>query len=262
MKNLNYLLTCIIGSFVLIACSEKEKSESYKACFEFASDTMKAGDAISFTNCSENSSDYSWDFGDGTKSRLMEPDHIYSHAGSYQIVLFAGKDKNADEIVNAMDDADSVRKTIIIVPNKKSMDLTIKDGSSWTIENPGLAMVSGATVKLYENKNTVDTGNPIAIVTSDAEGKAIFYDLSEATYYLTVSKNDLSNLKDGYLIAGVFQTQAEVDSWANQSGSQVGGLKFSDINFDFLISELDKTNSAEINYDGLETIVRDITIGK
>ncbi|MFT5024837.1 MAG: PKD repeat protein [Glaciecola sp.] len=48
------------------------------------------GSPISFTNTSLNADEYDWDMGDGTFLYNIEnPSHIYSAAGTYQVVLYA-----------------------------------------------------------------------------------------------------------------------------------------------------------------------------
>jgi PGF-pre-PGF domain-containing protein len=41
--------------------------------------------SVQFTDLSENATEWSWDFGDGTNSTEMNPSHIYSVAGNYSV---------------------------------------------------------------------------------------------------------------------------------------------------------------------------------
>ncbi|MBL7914833.1 MAG: PKD domain-containing protein [Bacteroidia bacterium] len=45
--------------------------------------------AVTFTNSSLNATTYTWDFGDGTSSTAANPNHTYTAAGSYQVMLIA-----------------------------------------------------------------------------------------------------------------------------------------------------------------------------
>ncbi|WP_298269791.1 choice-of-anchor D domain-containing protein [Geobacter sp.] len=55
-----------------------------------ASPTQGSGPFIvNFTDLSQNATSWSWDFGDGTKSTLQNPSHVYSTPGSYTVTLTA-----------------------------------------------------------------------------------------------------------------------------------------------------------------------------
>ena len=50
-------------------------------------DTLQPGQTLNFTNTSQNITNYLWSFGDGNSSTLGTPTHVYSVAGTYQIIL-------------------------------------------------------------------------------------------------------------------------------------------------------------------------------
>ena len=64
-----------------------------------------------FTDLSVNVSSWEWDFGDGTKSNLQNPDHSYAVNGSYTISLIAsaldGTNASAEQIVEVKDSGPS-----------------------------------------------------------------------------------------------------------------------------------------------------------
>lgn len=47
------------------------------------------GDTVHFRNNSTNATSYSWNFGDNTTSTLKTPTHVYTAAGTYNVVLIA-----------------------------------------------------------------------------------------------------------------------------------------------------------------------------
>ena len=60
-----------------------------KADFSFSADTFCLTDTntIKFTNLSVGGNIYNWDFGDGTTSKLKDPEHRFSSTGTYQVKL-------------------------------------------------------------------------------------------------------------------------------------------------------------------------------
>lgn len=264
MKKVSLLIVCFVGLLIpFFSCDDSSNSEDpiTEAIFEIDPESGKVGDEIAFINNSENASDYTWSFGDDSTSRLENPTHVFMQAGRYKVILFAGIDKNADMIVNKMDDADSTSRIVIIDHNITSIDLTVKDGTSWTPENSGLTVVQGATVKLFSDQSSFNAGTPDYSMSTGVDGKVVFYDLPAGTYYMTVTKNNLSNIADGYLITGVFQNQAELDAYAVQTGAVVGGLMYADINEDGIISTGDQISYDQLVINGTETLIRNIVIG-
>ncbi|TRX59986.1 PKD domain-containing protein [Fulvivirga sp. M361] len=266
MATKQYCLIVILFSLFIISCTEDDTEDSDnlqpEACFELANSEFKVDDELTFTNCSQNASKFVWDFGDGNSSTQRDPSHIFSQQGDYEVILLAGEDKNNDGVLNQLDNPDSISKIIKIDPNRTSIDLTIKDANSWTIENPELLLVVGADAKLYTSQSSIDSKTPDFVAKSDENGKAVFYDLENGNYYLSVEMGDSKSSKDGFLIYGVFQTQEDIDNSAPQDGAVIGGIKYTDVNGDGLISDDDKAQFRFITIPNDEPYVRNIIIGK
>ena len=258
---------CVIGSLFFlfaISCSEDEANDpgddqQAEACFEVADDGIKVGDELKFVNCSQNASRFVWDFGDGTSSTQKDPSHTYSQQGEYEIQLLAGEDENND---GTLDNPDSVLKTVTIAPNRISIEITIKDATTWTLENPGLSIVVGADAKLYAGQSSIDADTPDIIVKSDENGKATFYDLENGDYYLSVEMGDLKSSKAGFLIAGVFQSQEDIDNSPFQEDAAIGEIKYLDANGDGIISDDDMAQFRFITIPSDEPFTREVVIGK
>lgn len=93
MKKYYYLLLIIL----LVTCKKDESNnQRLKACFSIVNTPISIGDTVSFCNCSENSVNYHWDFGDGQISTNKEPTHIYKKIGVYEIQLIASIDNLID----------------------------------------------------------------------------------------------------------------------------------------------------------------------
>ena len=59
------------------------------ACFNNSSSRVAPGESVSFSNCSFNAANFSWDFGDGTTSTEKAPTHAWDSAGFYKVTLTA-----------------------------------------------------------------------------------------------------------------------------------------------------------------------------
>lgn len=110
-----YFFPVAIGIFV-VSCSDDDAVANLpKACFDWAPTTATVGEPVQFSNCSENSVDYRWDFGDENTSTQAEPNHTFAQAGDYKVKLLSGEDVNADYVLDHLDEPDSVVLTVTIV---------------------------------------------------------------------------------------------------------------------------------------------------
>ena len=58
-----------------------------EACFSTSLSSYEVGSLVNFSNCSENSDTYLWNFGDGTTSTEKNPQHIFTNTGNFQVKL-------------------------------------------------------------------------------------------------------------------------------------------------------------------------------
>ena len=144
-----------------------------------------------------------------------------------------------------------------------SAELTVKDATTWTPENPDLDPAANATIKLYASQASLDNNIPEFTLITDADGFVKTYDITPGEYLMLVEKNNLSNVIDGYLIAGVFQNQAEIDNGnPQQAGATVGGVRYTDVNGDGIITIDDKVYHDNIAIAIHQTVSRTIVIGE
>lgn len=259
-KKYHFFLTFL--TLILFSCKEDiETVIPPEACFEFPTTQAKAGDVINLTNCSLNAPLFAWDFGDGETSTQTNPSHTYRQHGDYDIVLLAGEDINLDGILNQDDSPSAITKSISIDPTIKSIELTIKDASSWTEQNPTLLVVSGANANLFISQSSFDSGIPDFVVASGDDGIIKFYDLQDGSYFLTVDKGDLKSSKNGLLINGVYQSQDDIDASAFQENATIGGIKYVDLNGDGLIDTQDDADYRTIVIPDDVTYTKEIVIG-
>lgn len=90
----------------------------------------------------------------------------------------------------------------------------------------------------------------------------MFYDEEVEAVCFIVKKDDESNIINGYIIGGIFQSQEDIDYSAFQDGAEIGGLKYVDMNGDGVITEFDKTPYQSISISPNETFKLDVIIGK
>lgn len=142
-----------------------------------------------------------------------------------------------------------VFKVTVIKPIVK---FTVYDVSNWTSTN-NRVLQTDAIIKIYTKSDYVGTDKLYDSLISDQNGQALLYGLKTNDYYLTVSKDNKSNIVNGYILIGRYNTQVDADS-SPDPNAKVGGLKFLDLNGDNIVNSYDKTNSQIIRsqYD-LET---------
>lgn len=264
MKKILILTVVIISA--LISCKEEETIEKEikpEACFSLDAEENKVGSEIILSNCSQNSTHYYWTFGDGESSTQNEPSHIFKKQGTYEIRLLAGEDKNQDGVLNILDDVDSLKKTITIAPNHLAVELTILTTANWTIENPVYEPVPNAVVSLYKTyPESLDLGVPDYTMTTDNDGKLKIYDEDIDAVCFIVENNSESNIVDGYLIGGVFETQEEVDNWPYIDDATVGSYKYLDLNGDGIINSDDKASCQSIIISLESTYTKNVYLGE
>ncbi len=93
-----------IATFIFTAC-EKRKPV---ACFEISKSLVKAGDTVTFENCSTNYTDVEWTFPNGGSSKVINPKVIIPSEGNYSVTLKVG--------LSNFELKNSITKTFIILP--------------------------------------------------------------------------------------------------------------------------------------------------
>ncbi|MBK9014676.1 MAG: peptidylprolyl isomerase [Saprospiraceae bacterium] len=88
----SFQLLLVLGLSVLVASCGKPIAD-----FTFADGNHVAPASVKFENTSRNAERYEWDFGDGGKSVLAAPNHVYSASGNFSVKLKASKGKKAAE---------------------------------------------------------------------------------------------------------------------------------------------------------------------
>ena len=125
---------------------------------------------------------YYWEFGDGETSTLQEPTHVFEQQGAYEVKLFAGEDANDDGEFDELDEPDIFTLMLDVAPNNTSIDVIIKDATTWSQESPSLDVVENAEVNLYADQAALDADQAAYTKVSNELGQVIFYDLEEGEW--------------------------------------------------------------------------------
>lgn len=85
---LKRLLILFIG-FAIISCSKEDilGLDPPTVDFTFTLSSLSAPTSVSFNSNSTNATTYFWEFGDGSISSTMNPQHTYSAGGTYNVKL-------------------------------------------------------------------------------------------------------------------------------------------------------------------------------
>ena len=86
---------------------------------------------ISFTNISNNTDIFFWDFGDGNSSDLEHPDHTFIEGGEYLVSLTSSKSDNSDTYSDTIIINAAPSKLVLVSIKINEMPLTKSDGSNW-----------------------------------------------------------------------------------------------------------------------------------
>lgn len=142
------------------------------------------------------------------------------------------------------------------------VEIEVLDTTAWSPENPFGNRIEGAIVKLLDIDHP-DINSPLYEQTTRSSGIAKFDKIPDGDYYVYIEKGTLSNLtaqemKDGvtvgFLIYGMFQSQAEVEETL-QPNASVGAPKIIDHNGDRVYNSNDKVpgNKIFVNGDEIST---------
>lgn len=122
---------------------------------------------------------------------------------------------------------------------------TVYDCTNRSAENPIPVLAPGAKIRIYNdvsgNKKLIDE------LTADENGETLLYGDRKVVYYFLADKNGAVNVIDGYIVNGIFKSQEDIDTSPKQvQPSNIGDLKFLDLNQDLLVDEYDKVDYVRI----------------
>jgi hypothetical protein len=147
------------------------------ASFSVDNATPDVGAEVFFTNSSFNAERFEWDFGDGTTSHEVDPIHIYTGTGSYQVELAAYSKTGLSAKAHMTID--------VMIPTLLEVEV---------LEYFNKYPVNNASVIVYRTLADWDEEkNSISEAITDAEGKGVFSGLEKNVYFLDVWEKNHNN---------------------------------------------------------------------
>lgn len=130
----------------------------------------------------------------------------------------------------------------------------VYDATDCNESDPNPVIAPGTTLSLY----TEPKGKDVLFkeLESDKNGEALFYGKRDSVYYLQADNSGAKNIFKHYIIAGVFQTQEQLDAYSYLSpNARLGDLLLLDLNFDGQLSHDDFMDYQPVYNDNEEGIV-------
>jgi PKD repeat protein len=99
-------------AFIAVLALMSSCGKEPTACFTFSGSSIDdnnvtlAGEVIDFANCSENATEYKWDFGDDNDDTGEKTTHAYDEAGTYTVTMTATGDGGSKSTTQDIEVAD------------------------------------------------------------------------------------------------------------------------------------------------------------
>ena len=183
MKNLK--IFSLLLSVILISCEKMPQ-----ASFHTDTITPEVGQEVFFTNDSYNSEVFEWDFGDGYISDAINPSHIYTSTGSFEVRLTSISGTGYEDV--------SSLTIQVLIPTLLEIEVR---------EYYQKYLIPDASVILYptlpdwnEQKNSIAEGF------TNSDGIVVFSGLDPFVYYVDVWEKSHDNYTLAAEDAGFIRT--------------------------------------------------------
>jgi PKD repeat protein len=171
MKNIIYL--SLVLPIMLLSCERSPEAHFYTDTVE-----PEVGQEVFFTNESHNAVDFEWDFGDGFISDAVNPVHVFTGTGTFEVILTAYSGSGL---------SDKASITIeVMIPTLLEIEV---------VEYNDEYGVAGASVRLYPTlPDWDDQTNMTSEGYTDEEGFIVFSHLGPYVYYVDVWEQNHDNV--------------------------------------------------------------------
>ncbi len=155
------LILVSVSLMLALSCKKEEPTTEPSACFT-AQEEIQAGVSTSFSSaCSENATQFLWDFGDGGSSSSANPDHTYAAGGSYTVTLI---------VMDANGNSDEVSKSVTVLGSASIEHYgNIDSDETWS---EGIHLVTG---DVYVNGATLTIEPGVTVTFSGHTGIYLGY---------------------------------------------------------------------------------------
>jgi|GEM_PF-6055468 len=157
IKSTLILLTLTWLSFS--GCSKDDVGPQLKACITVSDSVLKSNQIIHFQSCSENASEFLWDFGDSSSTSIAEyPEHVYKDGGTYTVTLTVTSGSNKSTTTkDVVVSQGIIEHGGVIKEDEIWIAATHRVSKSIDIEGATVTIEPGATI-IMEKTTTIDVG--------------------------------------------------------------------------------------------------------
>ncbi|WP_339917821.1 PKD domain-containing protein [Yeosuana marina] len=205
-------ISILILAITFVGCQD-DNADLPKVLADFTYTVNSDTGVVTFINLSENATNYTWDFGDGGSSTLINPVRAYQN-GTYTVVL---KSSVAAGSTDTFQD-----EITILIPEVASLPISF-DGAN-TKYDP--TVFGGASFSIVDNPDpsgdNTSTGKVGSIVNSGAAYEGLFFDLGspiDLSLDKTIKLLFWSDKPVDVLLKLESGTAADIEVTANHGGS-------------------------------------------
>jgi len=176
MKNRILLSVFVLAIILMTSCYDPYyyDYQNAEASFYTNETNYGIGEEVQFYNTSNDAVSFFWDFGDGETSTNINPSHIYTEAGTYEIKLNAYGRDGKDEFYSVLtiDDQTPYTKLNLLVMYFGTEDI-----------------VKNCAVDLYDSQsNWASLLNPVFNGETGINGEMEFTDVDPIVYWVDAYK--------------------------------------------------------------------------
>ncbi|MDN3581898.1 hypothetical protein [Mucilaginibacter flavus] len=138
--------------------------------------------------------------------------------------------------------------------NTTTLQITVTNGRTGIVS-------AGAVIQLYKDSASVSNNKPTYQATTGADGVANINASFQPRCFILIENGSLKNFYNGYVPAGIFNTQADINNNPSQTPTpSIGDIRFRDTNGDGKIDTHDKVFAPSIGLDNNAKDVVDLKI--
>jgi PKD repeat protein len=208
------IMTALISSVCFMTSCIKEP----EAGFTYDTDDLVAQQEIKFTNTSNNSSSYEWDFGDGTDPvDKVNPTHLFEKSGNYTVTLTAISKSGTNTYTEDLE----IERPVSLFPGVAAANFEL--GEEWSSVNNKLSdgyehyIYYFSDYDLYlHDINDIENNILIEMIGSSADQNSDDYILDMVAYgeFDGATEKGVGLGDKTSVLTSVYGTPDQTDSWS------------------------------------------------